>query len=188
MKVTVYGGTNNKTYTPKQIAECEKLGKFLAGEKIEVLTGACRGFPYYVGKAAIQNGGRVIGYSPASNLNEHTDKYKFPADGVTDLVFNSEQKESFSENFMKRSIDMVPFSDVVIALGGSWGTYFELLLSFMYRRTIILVEQFEGAVKAFENTFEFFGKRDINPDVHFGPKIIRVKNIDQAIEALAKFV
>ena len=184
MKVTVYGGTNNKIYTPKQIAECEKLGKFLGENKIEVLTGACRGFPYFVGKAAAKHGGRVVGYSPASNMNEHTEKYKFPTDGVTDLVFNTEQTETLSENFMKRSIDMVPFSETVIALGGSWGTYFELLLSFMYRRTIILVEQFEGAVKAFENTYEFFGKRDINPDIHFGPKIIKVKNIDEAIKEI----
>jgi hypothetical protein len=43
------------------------------------------------------------------------------------------------------------------------------------------VDDFEGAVKAFEDAYEFFGKRDINPAVHNGAKIIRVKNVDGAI-------
>ena len=184
MKITIYGGTNNKNYTPFEKAECEKLGKFLGSCGAEVLTGACGGFPYFVGAAAVKSGGRVFGYSPALNLTEHIKKYKFPTDGVTDLVFNADQSAVMSENFMKRSIDMTPFSDVVVALGGSWGTYFEILLSFLFKRTIILVEQFEGAVSAFENTYDFFGSRDTNPEVHKGAQIIRVKNIDEAIETI----
>jgi len=186
MKVTVYGGTNNKQYTPEQMAASDKLGSFLASVGAEVLTGACGGFPYFVGRAAAKSGGKVYGYTPARNLKEHIEKYQFPTDGVTDLVYNKAQAATLAENFMKRSIDMTPFSDVVIALGGSWGTYFELLLSFMFKRTIILVEEFEGAVKAFENTHAYFGARDINPAVHLGAKIIRVKTVDEAIAAIKK--
>jgi len=184
MKITVYGSTNNKIYTDHQRAECEKLGKFLASIGAEILTGACGGYPYFVGKAAIAGGAQVYGYSPACNLKDHVENYKFPTDGVTDLIYNRKPKPTFSENFLKRSIDMVPFSDVVVALGGSWGTYLELLFSFMYKRTIILVGEFEGAVKAFENTYDFFGKRDVNPAVHHGAKIIRVKTVDEAISEI----
>jgi predicted Rossmann-fold nucleotide-binding protein len=186
MKITVYGGTNNKSYSPEQIAECEKLGKFLGKIHAEVLTGACRGFPYYVGRAAVLGGAKVTGYSPAINLDEHVKRYEFPVDGCTDIVFTTQVFPTMSESFMRRSFDMTPFADVVIALGGSWGTFAELILSFMYKRTIILVEEFEGAVKAFENAFEFFGARDINPAVHNGAKIIRVKTIDNAIEQVLK--
>jgi hypothetical protein len=185
-KVTVFGGTNNKNYSEHEQSECEKLGAFLGSIGADVLTGACGGFPYFVGKAAAENGSRVYGYTPAMDLAEHVDVYKFPTDGVTDLIYNDVKSATMAENFMKRSIDMTPFSDVVVALGGSWGTFFELLLSFWYKKTIILVEDFEGAVKAFDDVYKFFGERDINPDVHFGPTIIRVKNIDEAIQKIVE--
>ena len=186
MKVTVYGGTNNAAYTKREQSECAKLGAWLGKHRAHVLTGACKGFPYFVGKAAIAAGSRVTGYTPAVDIKEHTDTYGFLTDGVTDLVFCDRRYGSMSENFMRRSFDMTPFSDVVIALGGSWGTFSELIMSFMLRRTIILVDEFEGAVRAFEEAYEFFGKREINPMVHNGAKIIRVKTVDEAIQEMAK--
>ena len=187
MKITVYGGTNNKVYTDHQKAECEKLGKFLGEKGMEVLTGACRGYPYFVGKAAIKYGCKqVIGYTPAQTLEEHIEKFNFPTDGVTDLVFTETLYKTQAEAFIRRSMDMTPFSDIVIALGGSWGTFSELILSFMLRRTIILVTEFEGAVEAFNQAYEFFGAREINPVVHEGAKIIKVKTVDDAIQEMAK--
>jgi predicted Rossmann-fold nucleotide-binding protein len=187
MKVTVYGGTNNKTYTPHQMAECEKLGKYLGENGHEILTGGCKGFPYYVGKAAISHGAKTVkGFTPAKNLNEHKKVFNFPTDGVTDLVFMKTKCATQSEAFMRRSLDMTPYADVSIAMGGSWGTFAEILFSFMFKQTIILVEEFDGAVTAFENAHEFFGKRDINPAVHNGAKLIRVKSVDEAIENIIK--
>ncbi|MDR0462565.1 MAG: hypothetical protein LBG88_04560 [Christensenellaceae bacterium] len=186
MKITVYGGTNNKEYTPKQMQACEKLGEYLGKSGATVLTGACRGFPYYVGKAAIKHGAKVLGYTPGMNLDEHIKVYDFPTDGVTDLVYPKVKYPTMSESFLRRSMDMTPFSDVVIAMGGSWGTFGELLMSFMLKRTIILIEEFEGAVKAFEDAYDFFGARDINPAVHNGAKIIKVKTVDECIQKMSK--
>jgi len=184
MRVTVYGGTNNKYYTEKEIGECEKLGNWLAENKIELLTGACKGMPYFIGRAATKSGGRVIGYTPAINEKEHIEKYDFPMDGVSEMVYNKKQYSTMAENFLIRSWEMTPFSDVVIALGGSWGTYSELMFSFFAKKTIIVVEGFEGAGKAFLNTHKFFDERDYNPDVHLGMKIYKVKDISGAIEKI----
>jgi len=188
MKLIVYGSTNNKTYTPMQREACEKLGKFLGENGIRVLTGSCYGYPYYVGKAVIANGGHVTGYSPAIDIKEHVDLYKFPTDGVSDLVFNKVKYPTESESFLRRQVEQISFSDVAIALGGSWGTFCELILSFFAKHTIILVEEFEGAVKAFNDVHEFFGARDVNPQVHHGGKIIRVKTVDEAIQEMAKLI
>lgn len=197
IKITVFGGTNNKNYTEKEISACQKLGKYMGSIQAHVLTGACGGFPFFVGESAILNGARVFGFTPATNIKEHIDVYGFPLQGVSDMVYAKQRTNpqtgeavevSQSESFMLRSIEMTPFSDVVIALGGSWGTFFELLLSFFYHKTIILIEEFEGAVKAFHNAYEYFGKRDTNPKVHLGSKIIRVKNVDAAIDELENIV
>ena len=187
MKVTVYGGTNNKSYSEAEISECEKLGGWLATNGIEILTGACKGMPYYTGRAAVRAGGKVVGYTPALDKKEHTEKYGFPLDGTTDLVYNKVRYYTQAENFLHRSWDMTPFSDVVVALGGSWGTYSELIFSFFAKKTIVLVESFGGAVEAFINTYNFFGSRDVNPAVHLGPKIIRVRDIDGAIAEIEKY-
>jgi len=92
-----------------------------------------------------------------------------------------------AENFLRRSWDMTPFSDVVIALGGSWGTYSELIFSFFAKKIIILVENFGGAAQAFINTHTFFGARDVNPAVHNGSIIIPVPDIDAAIGMIKKY-
>ena len=185
MKITVYGGTNSKVYTDKQKTECEKLGKALASMGAEVLTGACGGFPYFVGKAAVQGGSKVWGYSPAINQKEHEGKFGYPMDGVTDMIYKG--TGGTAESLLKRMQDMVPFAPIAVALGGSWGTYYELILAFWYKKTVILVEEFGGAVEAFMNTYEFFGKRDVNPAVHLGPTIIRVKCVDEAIKKIIEY-
>ena len=188
MKVTIYGGANNKKYTEKEIACSERLGAFLAKINAEVLTGACTGFPYFVGKAVIRNNpsAKVIGYSPALNQEEHISKYRFPLDGVTHIEYVQKDGIHKAENFLKRSMDMSSFSDIVIAMGGSWGTYSELLFSFFYKKTIILIKEFGGAVTAFKNTWNFFDSRDYYSGVHHGANIITVKNVDEAIKVLGK--
>ena len=184
MKVIVFGGTNNQKYKANEVACSERLGEYLADIGAEVLTGACDGFPRFVGRAAVKKGGKVTGYSPALNEKEHVEKYKFPLDGVSHMEYIKEDECTQAGNFIQRSYEMTPFSDIVIALGGSWGTYIEVIFSLFFKKTIILIEEFGGAVEAFNNTYKFFDERDFNPVVHLGAKIIRVAKVDDAITAI----
>ncbi|MCL2587571.1 MAG: hypothetical protein FWE31_05070 [Firmicutes bacterium] len=187
MKVTVYGGTHTNSFTQEELEESNKLGRWLGERKIEILTGACRGFPYFVGKEAATLGSKVVGFSPALNKKEHVEKYSFPTDGVTKMVYNDVDGSTKAENFLRRSLDMNHFSDIVIALSGSWGTYIELIFSFFFKKTIILIENFGGATEAFWGTYRYFDERDNNLDVHHGARIIRCKNVDDAIKELDRF-
>ncbi len=188
MKITVYGGTNNKFYSEQEIKACADLGKFLAENKFEILTGACMGYPYFVGRGAVQAGGKVIGYTPAEDLQEHLGKYQFVTDGVSDLVFNENILPTKSENFLKRSMDMTPYSDVVIAMGGSWGTFSELLFSFFAKKKIIIVDEFKGAGEIFDTVDTYFRNRDNNPDVVNGAEIIHVKDLTALKKMLLQMV
>ena len=188
MKITVYGGTNNKHYSEKEIQACADLGKFLAENGFEILTGACGGYPYYVGRGAVQANGKVIGYTPAVDLQEHLERYKFTTDGVTDLVFNENILPTNSENFLKRSMDMTPYSDVVVALGGSWGTFSELLFACFAKKKMIIVDEFGGAGQIFDTVNDFFRSRDNNPDVQNGAEIINVKDMAELKNLLLQMV
>jgi predicted Rossmann-fold nucleotide-binding protein len=185
MKITIYGGTNNSSYGAEEIASCEDFGMFLAENKYEILTGACGGYPYFVGRGAVRAGGRVIGYTPAKNLEEHTSRYKFPADGVSNMVWAKKEYATKSENFLRRSMDMTQYSDIVVALGGSWGTYSELLFSFFAKKKIIIVDEYGGAGKMFQDTYGFFSARDNNPDVQNGAELVHVRDI-AALKRLLK--
>ena len=187
MKVTVYGGISTKGFSDKQLQESNKLGRWLGERKIEVLTGACRGFPHTVGKEAAALGSKVVGFSPALNEKEHVEKYQFPLDGVTHMEYIQQDGTHKAENFLRRSLDMNAFSDIVVALSGSWGTYIELLFSFFFKKTIILIENFGGATEAFWGTYRYFDERDNNLDVHHGARIIRCKDVDEAIKTLDGF-
>lgn len=186
MKITIYGGTNNSHYSDAEIAACEDLGRFLAEHNCEILTGACGGYPYYVGRGAVKAGGKVIGYTPALNLKEHTDRYHFATDGVSDLVYNDHDLPTNSENFLKRSMDMTPYSDVVVALGGSWGTFSELLFSFFAKKKMIIVEEFVGAGQIFKTVYDYFKSKDNNPDVQNGAELIYVKDLAALKKLLLK--
>ena len=188
MKITVYGGTNNKHYSEAEIQACADLGKFLAENGFEILHGACMGYPYYVGRGAVQAGGKVIGYTPAVNLQEHLERYHFTTDGATDLVFNEKGLPTNSENFLKRSMEMTPYSDLVVALGGSWGTFSELLFSFFAKKKMIIVDEFKGAGEIFDVVDDFFRKRDNNPDVVNGAEIIHVKDLAELKKLLLTMV
>ena len=185
MKITVYGG-GYKKLSDREINQCQKLGNYLASIDAEIQTGGGTGYPYQVGKAAVLSGARVWGRSPAVNEKEHIEKFNFFLDGVTDMVYMDKTYEMPAEGLVRRMNDMQPFSDVVIALGGNWGTMYELMLSLYYKKTIILVGEFEGAVEAFSWVHDFMGKRDFNPKVHLGATIIKVKDIDAAIKEIEK--
>ena len=186
MKVTVFGGTWTSSWTDEELEESNQLGRWLGERKIEILTGACRGFPRFVGREALALGSKVIGFSPALNEKEHVEKYDFPLDGCTHIEYIKQDGPFKADNFLRRSLDMIPFSDVVIALSGSWGTYIELLFAFFAKKTIVLIENFGGATEAFYGTWRYFDERPNNSDVHLGAKLIRCKNVAAAIKELEK--
>ncbi|MDR0384329.1 MAG: hypothetical protein LBH47_03350 [Christensenellaceae bacterium] len=184
MKITVYGGTNNRSYSSKEIETCEGLGIFLAKNGFEILTGACGGYPYFVGRGAVTSGGSVIGYTPATTIEDHINIYKFPTDGTTDLVFAEKYFKTESECYLRRSMDMTDYSDIVIALGGSWGTFSELIFSFFSKKKIIIVEEFGGAGQEFLHAYNFFAGRDNNAAVQNGAQIVITKDIETLKEML----
>lgn len=186
MKIVFNGGGYRKL-SEHDISECQKLGRFLASIGAEVMTGGGGGYPYQVGKAAVLAGGKVIGRSPARNPKEHEEKYNFKFDGVSQMIYVKKKFKKHTEGLLQRMQDMQTFGDITITMGGTWGTLYELILSFYHKKIIILIEEFEGATTLFRDAHTYFGTRgDINPAVHFGPTIIPVKNVDEAIEALKK--
>ena len=56
----------------------ERLGVAIAKSGHYITTGATVGLPMFAARAAKEAAGRSIGFSPASSLREHVNKYRLP--------------------------------------------------------------------------------------------------------------
>lgn len=115
--ICVSGAAGGKTVQQsKHLAE--RLGREIAKHGHIITTGATTGLPYYAARAAKKAGGMSIGFSPASSLREHVNKYRLPI-GIFDFVNYT------GLNYVGRDAYLVLSSDAVITIGGRFGSLHE---------------------------------------------------------------
>ncbi len=95
-----------------------ELGVAVAKSGHYLTTGATVGLPLYSAKGAKDADGMSIGFSPATNLREHTKKYRLPI-GFYDYV------NFTGMNYIGRDIHLVLSSDALITVGGRMGSLHE---------------------------------------------------------------
>ena len=100
-----------------------ELGKEIARHNAILVNGACYGIPYITSKGAKEEGGMVIGISPAENIREHIDKYKFPTDIYDILLYTG-------FGFKGRNVVNVSNSDAIIVVSGRVGTLNEFTIGY----------------------------------------------------------
>lgn len=95
-----------------------ELGVAIAQKGHVLTSGATVGLPLYAAKGAKDADGMSIGFSPATNLREHTRKYRLPI-GFFDYI-------NFTGlNYIGRDIHLVLSSDALITVGGRMGSLHE---------------------------------------------------------------
>jgi hypothetical protein len=111
-----------------QIAEetkqkMRRLGACVAQRGYVLVTGACPGLPHETVLGAYENGGIVVGISPALHLEEHVTKYMSPTRGYRVIVYTG-------SGLMGREIENIRTCDVVIFAGGRSGTLGEFSIAY----------------------------------------------------------
>jgi len=99
------------------------IGKKLAEKNCVVLTGATTGMPLWVAKGAYENGGLVIGISPARSYLEHTKVYKLPTDYHHVILYSG-------EGYSGRNLLLIKMGDGVLFICGRIGTLNEFTAAF----------------------------------------------------------
>ena len=105
------------------------IGATIAKAGCTLIFGACPGLPYEAAKDAKKAGGRVIGFSPASNFKEHVEKYGFPTDAMDSVVFTGFERNG-------RNTVLVRSADAVIIIGGGFGTLNEFSAAIQEKKPI----------------------------------------------------
>ena len=108
IKIGVMGSAQGPTIgNGETILKARELGKWIAKTDCILVNGACPGLPNDAALAARENGGMVIGISPAFSWETHVKDYKSP-DGAYDMIVYT------GMGLMERDILNIRSSDAVI--------------------------------------------------------------------------
>ncbi|MFC1944908.1 hypothetical protein ACFLX5_05470 [Chloroflexota bacterium] len=109
------------------------LGGAIARRGYTLITGACPGIPHDAVKGAREEGGIVVGISPALNLEEHIGKYHSPTRGYDAIIYTG-------SGLMGREIENIRSCDIIIFAGGRSGTLGEFAIAYDEGKVIGVLE------------------------------------------------
>jgi uncharacterized protein (TIGR00725 family) len=155
IKVGVMGSANDTL--PDGVAQVvsEKagaLGRAIAARDALLLTGATTGLPYIVGKSARRAGVFHIGVSPAASEREHVERYNLPLDACDTIIYTG-------FGLKGRNVVLVRSCDVVLFIGGSWGTLNEFTTAHDEGRVIGCLTGTGGVADEAERLLQIFPRK-----------------------------
>ena len=124
-----------------------------------MINGACPGLPHEAAKGAKQEGGYVVGVSPAFSEQEHVNEYRSPNECYDIVLFTG-------LGFMERDIMNIRSSDGIIVLGGGIGTINEFTVAYEEGKAIgVLLET--GGISNYLEEMVKKADRTISPNIIF---------------------
>lgn len=124
IKIGVMGSASGPTLDKAGNDEkCREVGREIARHGLILINGACPGLPHYAAQGAKEEGGFVMGVSPAFSEHEHVEEYRSPNDSYDIVLFTG-------LGFMERDIMNIRSSDGLVFLGGGIGTINELTVAY----------------------------------------------------------
>ncbi len=127
------------------------LGRAVARSGCALLTGACPGLPFEALRGAKAEGGLTIGISPASNEEEHVERYYSPLDHHDIIVFTG-------SGFMGREVTNIQSCDMVVICGGRSGTLGEFAIAYDQGKVIGVLEGTGGIVDGLKGILQLIHK------------------------------
>ncbi|MCI0619928.1 hypothetical protein L0Y40_02770 [Candidatus Wolfebacteria bacterium] len=132
-KICVSGAASTAYCGPDAMEKAKELGREIAQQGAQLLTGATTGFPLWAAIGAKEMGGTSIGFSPATSEREHKQVYRLPIDYM-DLVIYTGFGYSGRDLILTRSADAVLFGC------GRVGTIHEFTVAFEDKKPIGILE------------------------------------------------
>jgi len=132
-KICVSGAAETDHCGDSALKVAEELGREIARHNAVLVEGATTGFPYWAAKGTKEEGGMVVGFSPATGEREHIDFYKLPTDYRDLIVYTG-----FS--YSGRNLILTRAADAVIVGCGRMGTVNEFTIAFEDNKPIGVLE------------------------------------------------
>ncbi len=153
--------------------KAEEVGREIARQGMVLVTGATTGIPYWSAKGAKEEGGLVIGFSPAASETAHLKTYHLPLDYHDVVVYTGFE-------YSGRNLLLTRSADAVIIMCGRIGTLNEFTVAFEDKKVIGILLGTGGMADRIE---------EIVQKSHRGPgKIVFSKDPKELVEKVAAFV
>ena len=126
-------GSAGGEFVPAIMEQTFRLGEQIADHNCIILTGACPGLPHQAVLGARQQGGLVVGISPALGLDEHRKRYRSPYEEYDIIIFTG-------SGLMGREITTIRSCDIVAIVGGRSGTLGEFAIAYDEGKVIAVLQ------------------------------------------------
>lgn len=147
IKIVISGAAVTTPCRPDIEKIAYEIGKELAKKDVLVLTGATTGVPLLVAQGAYENGGFVIGISPARSYKEHIKVYKLPTEYHHTILYTG-------ESYSGRNILLVKMGDGAMFICGRMGTLNEFTIAFEEEKPMGVLLNSGGTEKYFKDIVE----------------------------------
>lgn len=135
---------------PETIEKARRIGKALSNYDCVIFTGGTTGLSYEAAMAAKENGIFTIGFSPASNKQEHIEREHMPTD-FSVMVYSGFGKKG-------RNVLSVRSSDAAIILSGRIGTLNEFTIAYDEGKTTAVLTETDGMADEIKHIVEICKK------------------------------
>jgi uncharacterized protein (TIGR00725 family) len=132
-KICVSGAAETSHCGKEAFEAAEELGREIARHGAVLVDGATTGFPYWAAKGAKEEGGIVVGISPASSKLEHIRDYDLPIDHHDMILYTG-------QGYSGRNLLLTRCADAVIVGCGRMGTINEFTIAFEDKKPIGILE------------------------------------------------
>jgi uncharacterized protein (TIGR00725 family) len=171
--IVVSGAAETRHCNPGALELAKEVGREIIRQGGILVTGATTGVPYWSAIGAKEEGGMVIGISPAASGKDHIKAYRLPAD-YHDLIFYT------GLDYAGRNLLLARCFDGIITICGRIGTLNEFTIAFEDKRPI-------GVLIGSGGTADMI--KDIVKKSHRGPgKIVYDSDPKKLLKKLLKLV
>ncbi|PIR88996.1 MAG: hypothetical protein COU07_03850 [Candidatus Harrisonbacteria bacterium CG10_big_fil_rev_8_21_14_0_10_40_38] len=173
-KIGVSGAAETGHCAIDAVEKAEAVGREIARAGLVLVTGATTGMPYWSAKGAKEEGGMVIGLSPASSEAAHVKTYHLPVD-YHDVIVYTGFEYSGRNLLLTRSVD------AVVVICGRIGTLNEFTIAYEDHKPIGILEGSGGTADMIREIVET-SKRGPGKIVYSSDPKELIKKLTELIE------
>lgn len=168
--ISVSGAAEIAHCGPSVIPVAKELGREIARQGAQIITGATSGFPMYAAEGAKEVGGFSFGLSPAASKKEHLEVYRLPLKAMDTVIYTG-------FGFPGRDLMLIRSSDAVVIGCGRIGTIHEFTIAWEANMPLGVLEGEWATDEVIRNIIKNSNRE--NPNVVFekDPKIMVEKLI-----------
>lgn len=176
-KFVVSGAAEEGFCTVDAVEKAREIGREIIRQNGILLTGATTGIPDFAAKGAKEEGGVVIGISPAASFQHHVKTYRLPIENYDTIIYTG-------FDYSGRNLILTKAADAVIVICGGFGTLNEFTIALEDNKPIGILEDSGGVASEVDDLL----KKINDPHRHGAGKVVFSKDPKDLIAKLVQLI